>query len=694
MSNSQCNPSNDENTSDTPDAVQAETAADSCKQTDQTADDPSVAAKLTVENPVMREDELRRDYPYLYYGAHASDEKTIFRVYAPEATEVILLREGNGWGEKYEPMSRHEDGVWQIEIEGNLRWTHYKYRIKNNHGYMQNPYDCSRIDPFSAQLAVQFGSGGSRTFNSVVPDRTFFEWTHKHPQLPSAPMSIYEMHMGTFWQGNYRDIAEKLVGHMDYLGFTHIQVMPPFQTPIYESWGYLVGCPYAVSERYGTVDDFKWMVNRLHEAGLGVIVDVPCGFGIQDWDCGLSNFDGTELYHHVGPRGWNQQWQTRMYNLTQPYVRDYLTGIFTYLYHELGIDGVRVDAVSSQLFYDYDRGTWDWPRNDREKVSGEDWDIFNGLGGDRFFENRGYWLSEAVDFSGLRFFRDLHKRLEHTSPKLFTIAEESRRVFPRLACPVDEGGLGFTYAQNMGEMHRVRKYLSLPVESRRIEEIEKIMLTKAPETFVNAMNTHDECANGKTRLITELNSHVQLIGLAAFCWFKPGAPMIFMGDELGEEGWFDVWRGLDWNKAGPGAAMHEQQLTNNFHDLNYLLRHEPALAFQDSWSMDKLSSNNERKYFSFVRWGCREAPGSGNWDHHKDDLIFVRNEAPHSPPCQAEVYMPTPGEYQVIYNSIDERYIGQQDYNRHDPYWSCHCGDNFLYLDLQPYQNLVLKRKS
>ncbi len=639
----------------------------------------------------LTEDEIKRDYPYKYWGAQVQENgSTLFRVFAPAATRVELLREGHNW--QSEPMQRLMDGTWEIKIAEDLRWTEYKYLIDNDSSYLSQPYKMARIDPFSPRLALHH-DGHNRTYNSIVPTPDEFEWTCKHHKNGHEPMSIYEMHLSTFLDGNYREIAKRIVGHIGYMEFTHVQIMPPFQTPIHESWGYLAGCPYAINERYGTVEDFKWMVNHLHENNIGVIVDVPIGFGIKDWDCGLAFYDGTELYHHQGQLGWNNQWQTRIYNKSNQYVRDYLCGLLTYIHHELGIDGARIDAVSAQIFYDYDRGDWDWPRNDREKVPSEMWDLFNGIGGDMYLD-KGYWISEAVDFEGLKFLRDMHLRLDHTAPEFFTIAEESRRVFPRLACPANEGGLGFDYAQNMGEMHRVRKYLTLPTKEKRIDVIEDLMTAQHPEKFVNAMNTHDECANGKTRLITELGNHIQLIGLAALCWFRPGAPMIFMGDEFCEEGWFDVWCGLDWGKTGPGAQLHQQQMTNNIHDLNVLLRREKALAKQGSWTLDRAGSNNERLYFSFTRWGGDFRNDDGIWENHRDDIIFIRNESPNFSETHAEVYVPVgDAEYQVIYNSADERYIGRQGYNDHDPYWSIHSGGRTMWVNLLPYQNIALKLK-
>ncbi len=636
---------------------------------------------------------IKRDYPYQYFGAHVNKSETMFRVYAPRATGVALMRSGNGWDYLAEPMKQNGDGVWEITIIEDLRWSEYKYYIENSNKYLREPYKMARIDPFSPQLAVTRGPDGSRNFNSVVCDPNYFDWTHKHIDLPHEPMSIYEMHLSTFYGGNYRDLAQKIVAHVGYMGFTHVQIMPPFQTPIHESWGYLVGCPYAIYERHGTVDDFKYLVNYCHGHGIGVIVDVPLGFGVQDWDCGLANYDGTDLYHHSGARGWNNQWNSRIYNLGDVYVQNYLIGLCTYLHHELGVDGARIDAVASQIFFDYDRGFWDWPKNDREKVDAHNWELFNNLGGDRYFEERGYWLSEAVDFAALRFLRDFHLRLQHTAPNFITIAEESRRVFPKLACPVSEGGLGFTYAQNMGEMHRIRSYLQIPIENRLIEHIEILIHNKSPEKMINAMNTHDECANGKIRLITELGNHIPLIGLAALCWFRPGAPMIFQGDEFGEEGFFDVFGGLDWSKTGPDAAIHQQQIANNFHDLNRHLRHEPALARQGINSLIRNGSNNERKWFSFIRWGSNIGFESDQWDDHLDDIIFVRNETHYLVECQVEIYVPVIGEYQVIYNSIDQRYIGSQHYNQHDPYWTVHSAGNFLYIDLHAYQNIAFKLK-
>lgn len=637
-------------------------------------------------------EELRRDFPYRYWGAHVCDGKTVFRVYAPNADAVALMRDGGGW--QREPMSRLDDGTWETVIDGDLSGSEYKYWIENAHAENGAPYSMARIDPFSPQLAVSWPDG-QRNFNSKVGDSAPYPWVCQHLQgAAHNPMSIYELHLDAFWGGNYREIGEKIVEHVGYLGFTHVQIMPPFQTPIHESWGYLVGCPYAINERYGTLEDFQWMIDHLHQHGLGVIVDIPLGFGIKDWDCGLAFYDGSDLYHHQGDRGWNHQWGTRIYRKADPYVNNYLCGILTYCYHELGIDGARLDAVSSMLFLDYDRGNWNWPRNDREKVPGEYWEIFNSIGGDVHL-NCGYWLSEATDFEGLKFLRDLHLRLRHAAPDFFTIAEDSRRIFPKLACPLERGGLGFTYAQNMGEMHRVRKYLTLPPKEKRIEVIEKLMTRHSDEKFVNAMNTHDECANGKTRLITELRSHVQLIGLAALCWFRPGAPMLFMGDEFCEEGWFDISRRLDWGKTGPGAKIHEQQMTNNIHDLNRLLRNEKALFAHDSWTLDRAGSNNERLYFSFIRWGSAARYDDNRWESHLDDIVFVRNESPFNSPCAAEIYVPVENaEFQVIYNSADERYIGRQGYNEHDPYWTIWSQGRFLYIELLPFQNLALKLKN
>ena len=653
----------------------------------------AVAAPVASEGKALPEAEVRRDYPWRFFGAHVEKDKTTFRVYAPEATEVLLLRDGNHWGKRAEYLYREPDGVWHITIPQNLLWQQYKYLVRNRKSYLKEPYAMARIDPFSPHLTFHKGKDAARIYNSVVTDPNHFQWTHKHLGRPPHPMSVYELHLSTFHDGNYRAIAEKIAGHMGHLGFTHVQIMPPFQTPIHESWGYLVGCPYAICERHGTVDDFKALVNRCHQAGIGVIVDVPLGFGVQDWDCGLANYDGTDLYHHAGPRGWNNQWKTRVYNHSSPYVRDYLTGLCAYLYHELGVDGARIDAVASQIFFDYDRGFWDWPRNDRSKFTQAEWDLINGLGGERHFPDRGYLLSEAVDLDALRFFREFHTRLAHVAPEFFTIAEESRRGFPRRACPVSEGGLGFAYAQNMGEMHRIRKYLQIPTEYRKIEHVEMIIHNHSPEKFINAMNTHDECANGKVRLITELGNHIPLVGLAALCWFRAGAPMIFMGDEIGEEGYFEVNHPLDWSKTGPGAALHQKQITANFHDLNWHLTHEPALARHEISSMVRNGSNNERKWFAFIRWGGSKKWESDRWEDHKDDLIFIRNESSTTTPCHAEIYVPVSAEYRVLYNSIDEKYIGAQPYNRHDPYWTVRANGKFIYIELKPYQNVVLKLK-
>ncbi|MHC4886366.1 MAG: alpha amylase C-terminal domain-containing protein [Planctomycetota bacterium] len=645
---------------------------------------------VSADFSAFSEEVLRRDYPWRYFGAQVHRERTHFRIYLPEATEVILLRDGNEWGGEYEPLTNQGDGVWVCTVNEDLTGTEYKYRIRNDHEYREAPYDEVRLDPYSFQVATREENGG-RHYNTVVVNHDGFEWGQRLNERGPSPMSIYELHLGAFCEDNYRVIAEKIVGHVGFLEFTHVQIMPPFQTPIHESWGYLVGTPYAVYNRHGSLDDFKWLVNHLHEHGLGVVVDLPIGFSIQDWDCGIAKLDGTDLYHHAGEKGWNQQWQTRIYNHDSEMVRNYLTGLAAYLHLELGVDGARIDAVSAQIFRDYDRGDGPWERNEKDGLGQDDWDLINGLGGDRHFEDRGYWLSETVDLSALRFLREFHERLTSVAPHFFTIAEESRRVFPRLATPVAEGGLGFTYAQNMGEMHRVRRYLSLPTHERKIEEIESIMLDPHPETFVNAMNTHDECANGRARLITELHDHVKLVGLAALCWFRPGAPMLFMGDEFCEEGYFDVFHYLDWSKTGPSASLHQQQMTHTIKDLNHLVATEPALARQASWSMDRNGSNNEEKWFSFIRWGGEARWNTAEHGEHSDDIIFIRSENEDYISRPADIYVPVEGEYRVIFNSVDERYIGTTGYNRHDPYWTVWSSGHFLHLQLLPRQNIALK---
>lgn len=650
--------------------------------------------KLSQEQIQYLPDDFKRKHlPYKYFGAQVDPKNrcTTFRVYLPEATFVSLIRDGNNWNINSEPMINNGDGVFSITFPKMLYGEEYKYFIKNEHNYLTQPYAMSRMDPFALQVAIHHGVNGSKIFNSVVIDHESFSWTCKYLKKPPHPMSIYELHLGVFYDGNYREIAEKIVKHVGYLGFTHVQIMPPFQTPMHESWGYLVSNPYAIYNRHGTVDDFKYLVNLLHEHNIGVIIDIPIGFSIQDWDSGIANIDGTDLYHHQGSKGWNMQWQSRIYNHKNPYVRDYLIGIITYTHHELGVDGARIDAVSAQLFFDYDRGSYQYEKNNRNNLSKEQWDLINGLGGDRHFNDRGYWLSEVIDFDALYFFRELHWRINQIVPDFFTIAEESRRVFPNLATPIDEGGLGFNYAQNMGQMHMVRKYLKMPSKERSIQTMETLMLKKGKEKFVNALNTHDECANGKQRLITELGNHIQLIGLAALCWFCSGAPMIFMGDEFGEEGWFDTRWPLDWRKTGPSAKLHQQQLTENYKSLNYLLRNEPALNKQDPHSIDRNGSNNEDHWFAFIRWGGNARWESNNWEDHKDDIIFVRSENDSFGRQAAAIYVPVVGEYRVIYNSIDSKYIGNAGYNQHDPYWPVHSQDHFIHIKLAPFQNIALK---
>ncbi|MGA1823386.1 MAG: alpha-amylase family glycosyl hydrolase [bacterium] len=657
---------------------------------------PDITRLSEKEIQCLPEEMVKKHLPYRYFGAHVDRDAacTVFRVYLPEATGVFLIRKGNNWNPTAEPLVNDGTGIWSITVPGILFGEEYKYLIINENSYLPQSYTMARVDPFAQQIETHYAGNGSRNFNTVIIDPKAFKWTCKYLRKSTEPMSIYELHLSVFYDANYRKIAKKIVEHVGYLGFTHVQIMPPFQTPMHESWGYLVSNPYAIYNRHGSVDDFKYLVNLLHEHNIGVIIDIPLGFTIQDWDSGIAMIDGTDLYHHQGSKGWNNQWHSRIYNHRNLHVRDYLIGILTYVHTELGVDGARIDAVSSQIFYDYDRGSYAFEKNRRDHLNQDQWNLINGLGGDRHFNDRGYWLSEVIDFDALYFYRDLHIRIHQLIPCFFTIAEESRRVFHKIATPIEKGGLGFNYAQNMGQMHLLRKNLKLPTEQRMIQHFESIMIQKSEEKYVNALNTHDECANGKQRLITEIGNHIQLIGLAALCWFCPGAPMIFMGDEFGEEGWFDIRKPLDWNKTGPRAQLYQQQLTQNYRALNYLLQTEPALKRHERDSIDRIGSNNEDRWFAIIRWGS-PAAGWGNqeWEAHKDDIIFVRSENHAFSRQDVRIYVPVDGEYKVIYNSIDSQYIGNNWYNQHDPYWSVYSSHRFISIKLAPFQNIALKLK-
>ncbi len=481
---------------------------------------------------------------------------TSFAVWAPNAQRVSVVGEFNQWDGRRHPMRLlGASGVWEIFIPGVGEGTLYKYEIKNIYGT-----DVLKTDPYGAffELAPKNAS--------IVWNTSKFKWSdeawmkQRRAQDPlRSPMSIYEVHLGS-WQKknwyeslNYRELAAPLVEYVRRMGFTHVEFLPVSEHAYYPSWGYQVTGFYSPTSRFGTPDDFQFLVNALHEAGIGVLIDwVPAHFPRDEW--ALAHFDGTALYEHEDPRkGAHQDWGTLIFNYGRHEVKNFLTANALFWCDRYHIDGLRVDAVASMLYLDYSRKHGEW--------------VPNQYGGN---EN-----IEAIEF--LRHFNHV-VHTEH--PGVVTIAEEST-AWAQVTRPPYIGGLGFSFKWNMGWMHDTLRYFSRDSIFRKFHQndLTFAMLYHYHENFILPLS-HDEIVHGKGSLIGKMpgddwQKFANLRALLAYQWLFPGKQLLMMGGELGQRAEWNENRELDWwlLDAGP----FHRGLQRFVEDLNRLYREEPAL---------------------------------------------------------------------------------------------------------------------
>jgi alpha-1,4-glucan:alpha-1,4-glucan 6-glycosyltransferase len=370
-------------------------------------------------------------------------------------------------------------------------------------------------------------------------------------------MSVYEVHIGSWRPGlGYRQLAEQLVRYVQDMGFTHVEFLPVAEHPFGPSWGYQVTSYYAPTARFGTPDDFRFLVDRLHEAGIGVLLDwVPAHFPTDDW--ALARFDGTPLYEHSDPsRGFHPDWGTYVFDFGRNEVRNFLVANALYWLKEFHIDGLRVDAVASMLYLDYSRREGEWSPN-----------IYGGR------ENL-----DAVEF-----LKEMNSVCYREVPGIITVAEEST-AWPGVSRPVHLGGLGFGFKWNMGWMHDTLAYLAHEPVFRQYHHHQMTfsLMYAYSENFVLPLS-HDEVVHGKGSLLgkmpgDEWQRFANLRALLAFMWAHPGKQLLFMGGEFGQGSEWSEQRGLDWWVLDFDFHQGVQRLVG---DLNRRYAETPALYTQD-----------------------------------------------------------------------------------------------------------------
>lgn len=554
---------------------------------------------------------------------------THFALWAPNADYVSVISDANGWNKDQHPMGARSDGsgIWECFIPDVGKGTRYKYYIHSKF----NHYSVEKGDPFARHWEVPPLTA------SIVWDSAYQwsdeEWLsrrrdkHDDPQ----PYSVYEVHLGSWKRGDdndfltYRQMATDLPHYLKWMGFTHVEFLPLTEHPFYGSWGYQVTGYFAPTSRYGTPQDFMYLVEALHKEGIGVIMDwVPSHFPSDQH--GLSYFDGTHLFEHADPRqGYHPDWNSYIFNFGRNEVRSFLISNAIYwldLYH---IDGLRVDAVASMLYLDYSRKEGEW--------------IPNQYGG-------------RENIEAINFLREFNDAVNENFPDVKTIAEEST-AWPMVTRPTQIGGLGFNMKWMMGWMHDTLQYMSQEPIYRRYHQgtITFSIMYAFTESFMLPLS-HDEVVHGKGPLIDKMpgdewQKFANLRSMYAYMYAHPGAKLLFMGGEFGQT---QEWRhdnSLDWhlNEFAPHGSL--QWMVKQ---LNELYQSEPAL-YEKSFEPEGFEwidiSDYQNSVISFVRKGHQ----------NQNDIYVVINLTPvvrHN----YRVGVPRKGYLKEIFNTDDAQFWG------------------------------------
>jgi 1,4-alpha-glucan branching enzyme len=490
-------------------------------------------------------------------GAHLVDGGARFAVWAPNASQVSVFGDFNEWDRDAAPLEpRGNSGIWEGYLPGVARGARYKYHLEA----AQDGFQVDKSDPFALYAEK------SPATASVVWDLEYAwgdaEWLAGRRAANSldAPMSIYEMHLGSWMQSDaegarhltYRELAPRLSEYLNRLGFTHVEFLPVMEHPLYASWGYQVTGYFAPTSRYGTPQDFMYLVDHLHRNGIGVVLDwVPSHFPTDEH--GLGYFDGTHLFEHKDPRqGFHPDWTSFIFNYGRNEVRSFLLSSALHWLGPYHADALRVDGVASMLYLDYSRTPGDW--------------VPNQYGG-------------RENLEATSFLRRLNEDVYRIHRDAQTIAEESTD-WPMASRPVSVGGLGFGLKWDLGWMHDTLQYLGLDPAHRKYHhnELTFRMLYAFTENFVLPLS-HDEVVHGKGSLVgrmpgDEWQRFANLRLLYGYLYGQPGKKLLFMGGEFGQTSEWRHETSLDWHLLQ--YPIHSG-VTRWVTDLNRLYRQEPAL---------------------------------------------------------------------------------------------------------------------
>ena len=608
---------------------------------------------------------------YKKMGAHPckmdGKDGVYFSVYAPNAVAVYVVGDFNGWKEWDIPLTKlGPGGIWAGFVEGVKEYQYYKFFIQAQDGstlYKADPY---------ANFAEKRPGTASRIYNLEGFDWTDSKWMKNRDKsdMFKEPLAIYECQIGSFMKHpgkedggyySYREFTDRIVEYLKEMKYTHIELMGIAEHPFDGSWGYQVTGYYAPTSRYGEPKDFMYLVNTLHNNGIGVILDwVPAHFAKDAH--GLSNFDGGAVYEHPDPRlGEHPEWGTKIFNYGKTEVKNFLIANVFYWIDMFHIDGVRVDAVASMLYLDYGKKDGEW--------------VANKYGGNKNLE-------------AIEFFKHLNSIIHKEYPGFMTIAEEAA-AWPKVTGPVEEGGLGFSFKWNMGWMHDFCEYMKLDPYFRKDNHYNMTfaMSYNEYENYILPLS-HDEVVHLKCSMVEKMpgykvDKYANLRTGYTFMFGHCGKKLLFMGQDFGQEREWSEERELDW-------YMLENPLNRGLKDyvceLLKIYRKYPCMYTDDnSWKGFEWinADDKDRSTYSFIR----------RTEADSKCLLFITNMTP----MKWEGYklgVPKDGTYKLILNSDDARFGGsgtpvETKYKAVKDL--CDYKDYSITLDIPPYSAFVLE---
>ncbi|NJW53234.1 1,4-alpha-glucan branching protein GlgB [Salinimicrobium sp. CDJ15-91] len=608
---------------------------------------------------------------YNKLGSHVMDymgtEGVYFAVWAPNAEQVSVIGDFNNWDRGANIMASRWDhsGIWEVFIPGAKKGSLYKYFIKSNNGY-----EAEKGDPFAFMWETPPNTASVVwDLENTWKDKTWLKNRKKKEQQPQ-PMSVYELHLGSwkrvpednFRSLTYLELAQQLPEYLKEMGFTHVEFMPVMEHPFFGSWGYQITGYFAPSSRFGTPQEFMQLIDSLHQADIGVILDwVPSHFP-SDLH-GLHYFDGTYLYEHADPRkGFHPDWQSYIFNYGRSEVRSFLISNALFWLDKFHADGLRVDAVASMLYLDYSRKEGEWEPNE-----------FGGR------ENL-----EAISF-----LKEFNEAVYKEFPDAVTIAEEST-AWPMVSKPTYLGGLGFGMKWMMGWMHDTLKYFSEdPIHRRYHQNTITFSSNYAfTENFMLPLS-HDEVVYGKHSILNKMpgdqwNKFANLRTLYAYMYAHPGTKLLFMGAEFGQPSEWNHDGSLEWHLTNEDP---HRKIQETLKELNKLYKKEPAL-YEKAFSHEGFEwvdiMDAENSIISFMRKAKKP----------EDNILVVCNFTP-VPRENYRIGIEQAGSWKEIFNSDEERFGGSNVKNSEEIGTQdipAHRQENSLSLTLPPMAVIYLKR--